>query len=160
MFKIAGWGPYWGWILLIDEGHIFNWGVINFIEGWLIGFLREEYFNSWGHILITEDMFLPVDGGFIESGEILLIEVGFIPGWCSTPNQLLVCSSFSRKNGHPLLICSSLSTNQIQLKVSLLLLRGTWFFFLPQADLSDLIEIGHIFLLGGNVLNGAGHIFC
>ncbi len=33
-------------------------------------------------------------------------------GWCSTPNQLLICSSFSRENGHPLLICSSLSTSQ------------------------------------------------
>ena len=33
-------------------------------------------------------------------------------GWCSTPNQLLICSSFSRENGHPLLICSSLSTAQ------------------------------------------------
>ena len=34
-------------------------------------------------------------------------------GWCSTPTYLLICSSFSRENGHPLLICSSLSTNQI-----------------------------------------------
>ena len=33
-------------------------------------------------------------------------------GWCSTPTQLLICSSFSRENGHPLLICSSLSTAQ------------------------------------------------
>ena len=33
-------------------------------------------------------------------------------GWCSTPNQLLICSSFSREYGHPLLICSSLSTSQ------------------------------------------------
>ncbi len=34
------------------------------------------------------------------------------PGWCSTPTLLLICSSFSRENGHPLLICSSLSTVQ------------------------------------------------
>ena len=34
-------------------------------------------------------------------------------GWCSTPTLLLICSSFSRENGHPLLICSSLSTAQI-----------------------------------------------
>ena len=34
-------------------------------------------------------------------------------GWCSTPTQLLICSSFNRENGHPLLICSSLSTAQI-----------------------------------------------
>ena len=34
-----------------------------------------------------------------------------IAGWCSTQYQLLVCSSFSRENGHPLLICSSLSTS-------------------------------------------------
>ena len=33
-------------------------------------------------------------------------------GWCSTPTLLLICSSFSRENGHPLLICSSLSTVQ------------------------------------------------
>ena len=37
-------------------------------------------------------------------------------GWCSTPNQLLICSSFSKKNGNPLLICSSLSTNQSIIK--------------------------------------------
>ena len=36
-----------------------------------------------------------------------------LSGWCSTPNQLLICSSSSRKNGNPLLICSSLSTNQL-----------------------------------------------
>ena len=28
-------------------------------------------------------------------------------GQYSTPSQLLICSSFSRTNGHPLLICSS-----------------------------------------------------
>ena len=33
-------------------------------------------------------------------------------GWCSTPTLFLICSSFSRENGHPLLICSSLSTAQ------------------------------------------------
>ena len=33
-------------------------------------------------------------------------------GWCSTPTLLLICSSFSRENGHPLLIYSSLSTAQ------------------------------------------------
>ena len=33
-------------------------------------------------------------------------------GWCSTPPLLLICSSFSRENCHPLLICSSLSTAQ------------------------------------------------
>ena len=36
-----------------------------------------------------------------------------ITGWCSTPTLLLIWSSFSRENGHPLLICSSLSTVQI-----------------------------------------------
>ncbi len=36
-----------------------------------------------------------------------------VSGWCSTPNQLLICSSFSTKNGHPLLTCSSLSTSQV-----------------------------------------------
>ncbi len=33
-------------------------------------------------------------------------------GKCLTPTQLLICSSFSRENGHLLLICSSLSTSQ------------------------------------------------
>ena len=36
-----------------------------------------------------------------------------ISGKCSTPSQLLFCSSFSRENGHLLLICSSLSTSHI-----------------------------------------------
>ena len=39
----------------------------------------------------------------------------WIPGWCSTPTLLLICSSFSMENGHSLLICSSLSTAQIHL---------------------------------------------
>ena len=33
-------------------------------------------------------------------------------GWCSTPTLLLICWSFSTENGHPLLVCSSLSTAQ------------------------------------------------
>ena len=33
--------------------------------------------------------------------------------WCSTLTLLLICSSFSREYGHPLLICSSLSTAQL-----------------------------------------------
>ncbi len=37
-----------------------------------------------------------------------------LPGWCSTPTLLLICSSFSRENGHSLLICSSRSTAQLQ----------------------------------------------
>ena len=40
-------------------------------------------------------------------------------GWCSTPTLLLICSSFRRENGHPLLICSSLSTVQFCLSVLL-----------------------------------------
>ena len=36
-----------------------------------------------------------------------------VSGWCSTPTLLLICSSFSTENGHPLLICSSLSTTQV-----------------------------------------------
>ena len=36
-----------------------------------------------------------------------------IPGWCSTPTYLLICSSFNRENGCPLLLCSSLSTAQL-----------------------------------------------
>ncbi len=37
-----------------------------------------------------------------------------LTGRCSTPTQLLICSSFNRENGHPLLICSSLSTAQLR----------------------------------------------
>ena len=33
-------------------------------------------------------------------------------GWCSTPTLVLICWSFSMDNGHPLLVCSSLSTAQ------------------------------------------------
>ena len=36
----------------------------------------------------------------------------FSPGWCLTPTLLLICSSFTRENGYPLLICSSLRTAQ------------------------------------------------
>ncbi len=35
-------------------------------------------------------------------------------GWCLTPTLLLICSSFSRENGHIFLICSSLSTAQFK----------------------------------------------
>ena len=44
----------------------------------------------------------------------LVLSFQKITGRCSTPNQLLICSSFSRENSHPLLICSSLSTSQIK----------------------------------------------
>ena len=36
-----------------------------------------------------------------------------VAGWCSTLTMLLICSSFRRENGYPLLICSSLSTAQV-----------------------------------------------
>ena len=32
---------------------------------------------------------------------------GKLTGWCLTPTLLIICSSFSRENDHPLLICSS-----------------------------------------------------
>ena len=41
-------------------------------------------------------------------------------GWCSTPTLLLICSSFSRENGQPLLVCSSLSTAQTGVHVCML----------------------------------------
>ena len=37
-------------------------------------------------------------------------------GWCSTPTLLLICSSFSRENGYPMLICSSLSAAQSRIQ--------------------------------------------
>ena len=39
------------------------------------------------------------------------------PGWCLTPTLLLICSSFNRENGYPLLICSSLSTAQVKISI-------------------------------------------
>ena len=36
-----------------------------------------------------------------------------LAGWCSTPTLLLICSSIRWENGHPVLICSSLSTAQL-----------------------------------------------
>ena len=48
-----------------------------------------------------------------------------LSGWCSTPNQLLICSSFSRENGHPLLICSPLSTAQLLMTPSLKIYLST-----------------------------------
>ena len=39
-------------------------------------------------------------------------------GKCLTPTQLLICSSFSRENGHLFLICSSLSTSQPHISVA------------------------------------------
>ena len=36
-----------------------------------------------------------------------------LSGWCLTPTLLLICSSFSKENGHIFLICSSLSTAQL-----------------------------------------------
>ena len=51
-----------------------------------------------------------------------------LSGWCSTPTLLLICSSFNRENGHPLLICSSLSVAQF-------LVRKTWKQTLRQRNL-------------------------
>ena len=51
-------------------------------------------------------------GGICTGNADPRIHLKIYTGWCSTPNQLLICSSFSRENGHPLLICSSLSTAQ------------------------------------------------
>ena len=42
-----------------------------------------------------------------------------LSGWCSTPTLLLICSSFSRENGYPFLICSSLSTAQLYIPMSM-----------------------------------------
>ena len=44
---------------------------------------------------------------------ISLIPMWMLTGWCSTPTLLLICSSFSKENGYPFLICSSLSTAQL-----------------------------------------------
>ena len=49
----------------------------------------------------------PILGGILRNFK------GTVAGKCSTPTQLFICSSFSRENGHLLLICSPLSTIQI-----------------------------------------------
>ena len=54
----------------------------------------------------------PRDRQFLEPSTL-----GTITGWCSTPTLLLICSSFSRENGHLFLICSSLSTAQIKFEI-------------------------------------------
>ena len=58
-------------------------------------------------------IFLPFNRRYRKVWKFTLPKKLRLSGWCSTPNQLLICSSFSRKNGNPLLICSSLSTNQL-----------------------------------------------
>ena len=47
-------------------------------------------------------------------------------GWCSTPTQVLICSSFNRENGHPLLICSSLSRAQFFLSSAKSYIQPSW----------------------------------
>ena len=61
-------------------------------------------------------------------------------GWCSTPTLLLICSSFSRENGYPLLVCSSLSTAQMIF---------FWFWWFKQAPLGV-----HMVSTPPNFLNG------
>ena len=55
------------------------------------------------------------------------------PGKCLTPTLLLICSSFSRENGHLLLICSSLSTSQKQKTYP-----KWWFYTLNKQTLYDI----------------------
>ena len=56
-------------------------------------------------------------------------------GWCSTPTYLLICSSFNRENGYPLLICSSLSTGQTDSHTSFSQTKGGSPLFLPLTSL-------------------------
>ncbi len=57
-----------------------------------------------------------------------------ITGWCLTPTLLLICSSFSRENGYPLLICSSLSTAQLKILTSISPFWG-WYIYIYMAEL-------------------------
>ena len=63
--------------------------------------------------------------------------VSICTGWCLTPTLLLICSSFSRENGHIFLICSSLSTAQCNF-----LRRGRNAFFWP---LGEVVKMGSPF---------------
>ena len=60
-------------------------------------------------------MLLLLDPSDSNKGQVGLLGLS---GWCSTPSLLLICSSFSRENGHPLLVCSSLSTAQLWISVN------------------------------------------
>ncbi len=85
------------------------------------------------------------------------INAAILTGWCLTPTLLLICSSFSRENGYPLLICSSLSTAQLNVIKYLSLTTRAMnlcFFFVCSVFLPvQLSNNGEVFL--GAVLGGA-----
>ena len=85
-------------------------------DGWMLPtlILNKWYLEPQGQPLKNgmDKWWVPTIS-YVKIGFIIQLIANHLSGWCSTPNQLLICSSFSREYGHPLLICSSLSTSQL-----------------------------------------------
>ena len=77
---------------------------------WLLG--QQKITNSLGSSMIPSNQ--GTRWGAPEKPKVMNSNTGK----CLTPTQLLICSSFSRENGHLLLVCSSLSTSQVTTKLS------------------------------------------
>ena len=83
---------------------VFFWGGSCLNTGsqwiWLLG--------ESGSLLKDEEIIYPL----LQSLSHAPMYIAEILVGAQTPTLLLICSSFSRKNGYPLLVCSSLSTAQ------------------------------------------------
>ena len=107
-------GPYTSWNLtyatyivvdlrkFIHSNHPLDQGLLM-----LLG--TREGLKYWKRCFLAGDLYTPNHPltrlGFVGKGNWLVR---------TTPTLLLICSSFSRENGYPLLICSSLSTAQVR----------------------------------------------
>ena len=89
-------------IIFHQPGFPWNKG-ISFPYSYLLG----EFSVVWGRELIW-----PEYQRFFFTQSLTYLN---LTGKCLTPTLLLICSSFSRKIGHLLLICSSLSTSQLKI---------------------------------------------
>ena len=77
------------------------WGASSFQES------KKYQSMSWMSWVMINLLIWPI--WFWTVGETQLEVLSNETGRCSTPIQLLICSSFSRENAHHLLVCSSLS---------------------------------------------------
>ena len=76
---------------------------------------KQKESKSRSYFFFTKHFWIFRDFSFLNYPE----KNKYSTGWCSTPTLLLICSSFSRENGYPLLICSSLSTPQSRTSCSI-----------------------------------------
>ncbi len=86
---------------------------------WCTCFVTWDQPTKWLNLMGKKTLCLvgiPIKGNNNPSCGWTRITVESLTGWCSTLSLLLICSSFSGENGHPLLICSSLSTTQLRNK--------------------------------------------